>query len=269
MKKVLRWGLWIMLGLVVILVIAHLVENWRGQKAWATWKTAQEAKGSHYDWSRFVPPEVPDSENFAKIPIVEAAVTGKSPVLKGLKFPEPYPVNGTWRLGQRENLEAWRLGYQTNNLETTLSQWGPELTEFEAATRRPKCRLPGKYTFPEFGDSRVHILGFRAVVRVLRLRALACLETGQTGPALVDVITMLRVSRHLKDEPSLIVQLLEIANTNLAMQPIWEGVSTRRWNLAQLTTLQIELEQLDLIRSFHRCIDCERLRGVQIGRAHV
>lgn len=242
MKKVLRWSLRIILGLVAILVLIHLVENWRGRTAWGRWKTTQESKGINYDWSRFVPPEVPDSENFAKAAIVEASVTGKSPVLRRLKFPDPYPAVRTWRLGLREDLEAWRSGYQTTNLETTLSVWAPELKEFEAAARRSKCRLPGKYTFPEFGENGIQILGFRAVIRVLRIRALVRLESGQAGPALADVITMLRVARHLKDEPSLVVQLLEIANTNLALQPVWEGLSTHRWNLAQLASLQSELE---------------------------
>jgi hypothetical protein len=43
-------------------------ENWRGKRAWETCKRELEAKGEVLDWAAYLPPPVPDDQNFYKAP---------------------------------------------------------------------------------------------------------------------------------------------------------------------------------------------------------
>jgi len=75
--RLLRWGL---IGLAVIAtLIAVLVteEDWRGKRDWESYKHEWEAKGEKFDWQAFVPPSVPDDQNFFTAPIFTNILDGK------------------------------------------------------------------------------------------------------------------------------------------------------------------------------------------------
>src|SRR5690242_20389170 len=40
-------------------------ENWRGRRAWENCRRDLETRGVQLDWQKFVPPAVPDDQNFA------------------------------------------------------------------------------------------------------------------------------------------------------------------------------------------------------------
>ena len=56
----------ILLGWVALF---YLEENWRGQRAWEQYRHELEAAGEHLDFAAFIPPPVPDDQNFAMSPI--------------------------------------------------------------------------------------------------------------------------------------------------------------------------------------------------------
>src|SRR5438876_1846813 len=45
-------------------------ENWRGRHAWDSCRRQIEAKGVILDWQKFIPPAVPDDQNFAMTPFL-------------------------------------------------------------------------------------------------------------------------------------------------------------------------------------------------------
>ncbi len=59
----------ILLGWVALF---YLEENWRGQRAWEQYRHELEATGEHLDFAAFIPPPVPDDQNFAMAPIWSA-----------------------------------------------------------------------------------------------------------------------------------------------------------------------------------------------------
>ena len=67
--RLLRWGLIGLTGLVTLAALLITEENWRGKRAWENYKHAGEAKGEKFDWQAFVPPSVPDDQNFFTAPI--------------------------------------------------------------------------------------------------------------------------------------------------------------------------------------------------------
>jgi len=57
----------ILLGLAIfatLVAIFYTEEDWRGKRAWEKCKTDLEVKGMVLDWSKYIPPPVPDGQNF-------------------------------------------------------------------------------------------------------------------------------------------------------------------------------------------------------------
>ena len=58
--------------LIALAILATLIaffyteEDWRGKRAWENCKRELEAKGAVLDWDKFIPPPVPDDQNFFK-----------------------------------------------------------------------------------------------------------------------------------------------------------------------------------------------------------
>jgi hypothetical protein len=57
---------------VTLIALFYAEENWRGKHDWEKYKRQWEAKGEHFDFADFVPPPVPDEQNFALAPIFDA-----------------------------------------------------------------------------------------------------------------------------------------------------------------------------------------------------
>lgn len=268
MKRILRAVAYLACGMAVLLALFHLEENWRGKRAWESWKAQRLAMGDRYDWSELAPPPVSDEDNFAKAPLIEAAVTGKAKLLGDFTWSAKAPRFANWRLGQTEDVAAWAASFGAPDLQSALKPIDGRLDELVRATRRPACRMPFRYQYPEISeDPTPGLLGFRAAARMLRLRALARLHSGDSAGALEDTLGGLRLARQFQGEPTLMSSLLAIAISSTAIQPVWEGISSHAWTEPQLAELQAELGRLDLIASFRRAIQSERVFMAQAGEA--
>ena len=90
-----------------------------------------------------------------------------------------------------------------------------------------------------------HLADLKGCALVLRLRAVAELQNGQSEKALTDVQLMLRLAGSIRTEPILISHLVRIAVANLALQPVYDGLAEHKWSDAQLAELDRELAGLD------------------------
>jgi hypothetical protein len=66
-----RWRILrrVLIGLAIfatLIAIFYTEENWRGKRAWEKCKRELEAKGVVLDWNAYIPPPVPDDQNFFK-----------------------------------------------------------------------------------------------------------------------------------------------------------------------------------------------------------
>lgn len=248
MKTLLRRSLKVIVGGMVLLLLFHLVENWRGRRAWTAWQQEQEASGQRFDLASFVPPPVPDAENFALVPRIAESINGKRPLLD---LPGGWPsgtMNG-WHEGQRVDLDSYAKAFPGGDVRKGLEAYRNVLDDFVQATRKPACRIPIDYA--RYPDIEIpSLLGFRGAARMLQLRALVELREGRSDAAFEDVSALLRAIHHFENEPILLCQLLRLAMTGIALQPIWEGVETHSWTDGQFTDLQKDLASIDLLASF-------------------
>jgi len=239
-------GLLIFFAVLVLDLVAKHSLN-RYERKW-------EAKGEHFDFASFVPPPVPDDQNFALTPIVASSYgrvldknghklePQQTNIIDRLKMPirdaesqwETSTNTGNWAKGIKTNLKGWQLYYRTLAAKTNefpvppqpqtpaadvllaLSKYDAAIAELRQAAALPDSRFPLNY------DSK-----FPAEILL---------------PHLADSI---------RTEPLMISQLVRIAMLNFALQPVWEGLQDHQWSDAQLAELNQELAKLDFLA------DCE------------
>jgi len=182
------------------------------------------------------------------------------------------PANGTgsWQKGTASDLEAWQQYYRALQARTNefpvpprpqtpardvllaLSRYDSTIEELRQAARRPDSRFPLSYDMePPAAILLPHLSGLKSSSQVLQLRAIAELQNGQSDKALADVKLMLRLGDSISTEPFLISPLVRIAIVSISLQPVWEGLTARRWSEAQLAELDSDLANVDLLSNYH------------------
>jgi len=266
--KVLRYGLIALIALLVLAVLILLEENQRGKWAWEKYKREAEARGVSFDPRQFIPPPVPDDQNFAMTPLLKPLFGAdreyRESLAKRLGLTNPEANVATPQLlgmrdGRHTDLAKWREYLGQPDILQVLKKFDPELDEISAATRRPFARFPLRY---EDGVScSVRQLGaLLNLSKLYELRALAALEAGQTERALADVESIFKLAESTRDEPLLISQLLRESLSFIGMQVVWEGLEAHRWSESQLVVLQGCLERIDLLTGTLRALRYEQAR---------
>jgi len=71
--RLLQRRFFVLACLVTLVALFYAEENWRGKRAWDSYRQEWEAKGERFDFASLVPPPVPDEQNFALAPIVASS----------------------------------------------------------------------------------------------------------------------------------------------------------------------------------------------------
>jgi hypothetical protein len=273
--------------LAALIILFYAEEDTRGRLAWDRFKSRWEAKGEKFDFAAFIPAPVPEDKNFAMAPVVATTYSRildanghrKSPpntnVVDRLQMPLDFdnrgPTNGigNWQKGISSNLEPWQKYYRNLSLTTNLfpvapqpqtpaadvllalSRYDSTIEELRQAAALPASRFPLNYESEEpFAILLPHLAPMKGCAVVLRLRALAELEAGQSEAALADISLVLRLTEKFRSEPFLISHLVRIAMFQITEQAVWEGLAKHRWTDAQLSELDRHLAAFDFIADY-------------------
>jgi hypothetical protein len=285
------------LCVALLAYIAVLVLNASDKGELNRYERQWEAKGEHFDFASFVPKPVPDDQNFALTPIVASCyeeILDKS----GHKLSPPntnvvnrlqmsifisdsdwnYSTNsGNWATGTKTDLKAFQFYYRelagrTNEFPVApqmqspaadvllaLSKYDEPIEELRQAAALPYSRFPLNYDAdPPAAILLPHLEVLKQTILVLRLRAIAELQNGESGKALADVKLMLRLINSIRADPFLISHLVRIALLNITLQPVWEGLQDHNWSDAQLVELDQELGKLDFLADYEFSMRGER-----------
>ena len=127
----LRKALFGLACLATLIALFYVEENVRGKWAWNHFKSEWEAKGANFDIAAFVPPSVPDDQNFAMTPVAASMYdwiidkngheitphpTNAHPGLQLKTYHDDdanTPTNGYWAMGTLTDLRAWQTYLRT------------------------------------------------------------------------------------------------------------------------------------------------------------
>ncbi len=153
-------------------------------------------------------------------------------------------------------------GDPTRDVLAGLSVANEPLAELCTISGRPRAQFPIHYD-EGFEAQLRHYATLKSVSLALEVRCAARLSAGETQGAFEDAQCALRVSGLLREEPFLISQLVRLAQGNLAVATVWQGLAEHRWSDAQLAALQDQLAHTDYLPGLVLAFEGERAGGIQ------
>jgi hypothetical protein len=297
-RKILWWLIYIVVAVAILVSLFYGEEDLQGGLAWAKFKGAQEKNGERFSLADFIPPPVPDDENFAMTPLLRPALdyvqTGDSTRwrdtnawahLMSIRIDlgansdrNNLPDVGDAGQGPLRDLAVFASFYRGNtnypqsdtrgnaaeDVLTALSKFDPDLKELQDAdATRPSSRFPIDYHHEPSSDILLpHLACVKSLSMVCELRAVAELETHRNEEAFADLQTSLRLVDSIRDEPFLIDHLVRIAGLNISLQGIREGLARRAWTDTQLVEFETNLANIDLLREYKHTMRSERCLNI-------
>lgn len=143
--------------LAALIVLFYAEEDWRGKRAWENYKREWEAKGEKFDFASFIPPPVPDDQNFALTPIVASCYSRvldkkghhiqpeNTNVINRLEMQiysncKDWPTNhiariNSWQWGAKEDLVGWQEYFRS---PANINYYCPDATNEFPTTAQPQ-----------------------------------------------------------------------------------------------------------------------------------
>src|SRR6266446_4684551 len=230
------------LAAVIVLLIAE--ENWRGRRAWDAYRAEAEKRGVKLFVKDFIQPDIPDSENYAAIPIIRDCFAkqkdGES-ASNALLFPSAKALAPPNDLKEQrfDPVECQKFCLETKLLTETshnaasdilraLEKYEPALQQLRDASVRPHCKFP---THWENGAkaSLPHLSLVHSAARFFSLRAHVYLALGNSSAAHAEFSHAVRLHAALASEPTLIAALVRIAILARVEGCAWDGLAAGQW----------------------------------------
>ena len=190
------------------------------------------------------------------------------------------PTNGHWARTTLTDLGQWQSYYRAASLGSrkdapstnefpiapqpqtpaadvllALSKYDGAIEELRTASQQPYSRFPLNYACESPAAILLpHLAKLKGCTQVLRLRALAELQAGQSSNALADVKLALYLTGASRSEPFLITHLVRLAQAQIVIQTIWEGCARHEWTEEQLAALEPELARLDFTTDYQQAL---------------
>jgi hypothetical protein len=240
----------VLVSFVTVVILIFFVlglcaeENWRAKRKLSRCENELKARGENLDLASFIPPPVPDAENFAMASLLAPVfkATGEETAQKtkprdpALEHLVKVNVNvlmkaelkragglGDYETGRPIDLVEWQRYFQNDVQQNAaadqheagravlawLSRWSSELEEFAAAANRRYARFPLDYS-KGLGVPLPHLLFLQHFSAAYCLRANAALEAGELDLAFRNLQTLDRIQAAIRSEPLLISHLVRI-----------------------------------------------------------
>lgn len=244
---VLRRWLFCAAALITLTALFYAEEDWRGKRAWEKCKHELEAKGVDLNWDNYIPPAVPDEQNFFKAPKMQQWFVGRGTA-----------HNDFIAASTNENTRL--AGSATNKITTEAQareylawsdQLAPQLDLLRNALKRPYARMDGDYSRPT--DLPIpNFVTVREVARIQAQRAHCYFLLHQPDAALQQLSFIHDTCRLLLGAPTgkpmtLVAAMINVAVTGLYADTIAEGFRMHVWQEPQLEALQQQLNGIRLI----------------------
>jgi hypothetical protein len=265
--------LFVVIALVTVWAIFCVEERWRGERQWNNYRKEALQKGAKLEMKDVIPADIPDSENFAAIPIIQKLFApqeeGQPPKwFIAVKLGDINPPPG-FRLRKQPLLDSYRDEFvkrgilhapATDSAEavlTALNLVEPELQELREAGKRPKAKFPVPW---ERGIAALmpHLGPLQSTSQLYQLGIAANLAKGDTGGAFQYVQDGFRIHTALRTEPAMVSGLVRMAILQGIEKSIVEDGALSKWSEQELQQIASDLAKEDLSADFEFVVESER-----------
>ena len=139
-----------------------------------------------------------------------------------------------------------------------LEGFSPALEQLRVDSQRPFSRFNLQYEAENPATILLpHLSRLKYFSQILQLRASAELALGKTDEAFADELLMIKVVNATRSEPIVISQLVRMAEMQMLLQPLAEGMG--KWSEPQLHRLQEQLQKFDFLQDGWSALTAERV----------
>lgn len=254
--------LWTLVILTALVLTFIGEENWRGKRAWKKYREAAEKRGVKLFLKDFIPPDIPDEENYAAIPVIRGLFVkpkeGEEPpspfnLPRGASQPKPpddikarrFDAAGWQEFFLKTKLLAEKSDSAGRGILRALEKFEPDLQQLRDASPRPKCKFPTHWEEGVATPLR-HLTVCIQANRILCLRMQAQLASGNSAAAFAELGYAFRLERACRSELALISGLVRTASVGAIENTVWDGLAGRQWADGELVEIEGQLARLDL-----------------------
>lgn len=253
-------------GLVFFSVLIGFLgwNAWSGNRQWDALSKELRSKGEKLTLTEFIPPAVPDEENFFGDPLWHELLLEKPS--QPLLFDQLNPpvskeeitrlrssVVGKWKESNKRNSVAISIlsdrAHHHENAEsvlTLLEPADPLLERLGDLASRPYAQFPFDYAQVPILKTP-HLMPMLTVGQILYTRSVSQLETGCPSQAFYDTQQLFHLANKMRDEPMFVCLLVRVTLVILGLESLQKGLEKHVWDGAQLATLDHELRGFDLL----------------------
>ena len=263
----------ICLAIVGFAVGTHLFANWRAEVRWQRYCAAARARGVQLTVAEFTPPEIPDAENFAALPMMRAAFVRGAQA--SFKLPRPNggsPPYHNYPKGERIDFKAWAKFFQDagyigemtdsppRDVLLALEHYAPQFREWSGWRTRKHCRFPmevdasGFMQSPDFGT-------FTNAWQIFTLRMRAHLAIGDSPAACADFEDAFQGYRAYENPRSLVQSVLRNGLFAALSAQLGESLETPGWAEPELVKIENILTAANPWADYRQGLAGERVSG--------
>jgi hypothetical protein len=265
--------LFVVIALVTAWAMFCVEERWRGERQWKNYRTEALKRGAKLDIKDVIPPDIPDAENFAAIPLIQELFIPRAEGQPASKwFIEAklgYVAAAKGRNPDRPMLDRCRDDFVKRGLVpapasdpaeavlTALKLVEPELRQFHEAAQRPGAKFPVPWE-RGFAALLPHLGPMQQNCKLYRLGIAANLAKGDTGAALEYFRDGFRIYTAMRGEAALISGLVRISCLRIIEEAAFDDGALSKWNDTDLTQIASLLASVDLVADFEISLNSER-----------
>jgi len=266
---------------------AHWLANWHAERHWQAYCDAARARGVKLTFAEFAPPEIPDGENFAALPMFQAlsprpATPPISALMNEIFSPSyaprspmsllagkgPLPDFGTPMRGRRIDWKEWqkyfqRAGFISQTSDNApgdvlagLERFSPMIDEWSQWRTRPRARFPVDDQWE--GGVGHHGTLLQEAAKLFALRMRAHLALGDPAAAYEDFRNGLQAYLALKDAPTMISGLTRLSILSFLIAAVGDGLAEHRWAEPELRKVEADLGTIRIGDDYRLAFASER-----------
>ena len=197
------------------------------------------------DWNAYIPPPVPDDQNFFASPKMQEWFVrnpnSTSDLSKRLANPKTSSIGTTNAIVSES---------EARDYLTWSDQFAPDFNLMREALKRPFARMDGDYHDP-VAMPIPNFVAVRIVAQTLAQRAHCHLILSQPEQALDDLTLLHDMCRLMLAAPAgkpmtLVAAMINVAVTGLYVDTVADGFQKHAWQESQLEALQKQLADINL-----------------------